>query len=89
LQLESATRKGDKLLTDIDILTENWDRLNEELVSKQQEVRGIKSVSCSFHSTLFNLRLSIKHQILQHIFLGLESSKPKNSERWKRERKCY
>ena len=45
LQLESATRKGDKLLTDIDILTENWDRLNEDLVSKQQEVRRNKSVS--------------------------------------------
>ena len=35
MQLESATRKGDKLLSEIDILTENWDKLNKELNEKQ------------------------------------------------------
>ena len=35
MQLDSATRKGDKLLSEIDILTENWDKLNEELIEKQ------------------------------------------------------
>ena len=35
MQLDSATRKGDKLMSEIDILTENWDKLNEELIEKQ------------------------------------------------------
>ena len=39
-QLDAATNNGDKLLADVNKLTDNWDRLNDELLEKEKNVRN-------------------------------------------------
>ena len=48
-ELDNATQKGDKLLVDVNVLTENWEKLNEELLQKEKQVR----------KQLFNIFISV------------------------------
>ena len=53
-QLETATTNGDRLLADVNKLTDNWDKLNDELLEKEKNVRNQEISSIMVTSHLLN-----------------------------------